>query len=364
MRGAAMKILAILSLLAAALPAPSLAQPQPQPQSPPAALPPAVLSLPAIVSAKARGAAMLAVARAGKRLVAVGERGIVLLSDDDGAHWRQAATPVQVSLVAVQFVTQQQGWATGHLGVVLHTTDAGLTWHKQFDGVQAAAAMARAATTPEAVRAARQMREDGPDKPFLDLYFSDERNGYILGAYHLLFRTTDGGKSWQPWQEHAANPKSLHLYAMRAAGNALYLAGEQGTLWRSLDGGASFEALATPYKGSYFGLLAAPGGALVAYGLRGNAWWSGDQGRSWRQVETGLQQSLTAGIVLDDGSLALLSQGGDILLSRDAGRTFARAPGSQPLPAAALAQAADGALVVAGLRGVQRLPSSPPHNTP
>lgn len=323
-----------------------------------------VLSQPAIQSAKARSAAMLAVTRAGQRLVAVGERGIVLLSDDDGAHWRQAATPVQVSLVAVQFATPELGWATGHLGVVLHTMDAGLTWRKQFDGVQAASTMVRAAATPEATRAAQQMQDDGPDKPLLDLYFSDARNGYVLGAYNLLFRTTDGGNTWQPWQEHVANPKSLHLYAMRAAGNALYLAGEQGTLLRSLDGGASFEALATPYKGSYFGLLAAPNGELVAYGLRGNAWWSGDQGRSWRQVDTGLQQALTAGIVLADGSLALLSQGGDILLSRDAGRSFTRQPLSQPLPSAALAQAADGALVVAGLRGVQRLPSSPPPKTP
>jgi photosystem II stability/assembly factor-like uncharacterized protein len=96
----------------------------------------------------------------------------------------------------------------------------------------------------------------------------------------------------------------------------------------------------------------------VAYGLRGSAYWSGDQGRSWTAVETGLQQALTAGIVLADGSLALLSQGGDVLLSRDQGRSFVRQPESQPLPVAALTQAADGALVVAGLRGVRRLASS------
>jgi photosystem II stability/assembly factor-like uncharacterized protein len=353
-----MKTLATLtSLLAAALLRPALAATAGEPATAPS-LP--VLNQPAIQSPKARNAAMLAVARAGQRLVAVGERGIVLLSDDNGVHWRQAATPVQVSLVAVQFATPERGWATGHLGVVLHTEDAGLTWRKQFDGVQAAASMVRAAATPEARRNAAQMQADGPDKPLLDLHFTDARNGFVLGAYNLLFRTTDGGATWQPWQEHVPNPKNLHLYAMRAAGNALYLAGEQGTLLRSVDGGATFEALATPYKGSYFGLLAAPGGELVAYGLRGNAWWSGDQGRSWRQVDTGLQQALTAGIVLADGSLALLSQGGDVLQSRDGGRTFVRQPNPQPLPAAALAQAPDGALVVAGLRGVQRLPSPAP----
>ena len=64
-------------------------------------------------------------------------------------------------------------------------------------------------------------------------------------------------------------------------------------------------------------------------------------------------------VVLADGRLALLSQGGDLLLSSDQGRSFSRQP-AVPLPAAALAQAADGALVVAGLRGVRRL--APPIN--
>ncbi|MCX7168911.1 MAG: glycosyl hydrolase, partial [Proteobacteria bacterium] len=37
---------------------------------------------------------LAAVARAGNRLVAVGERGIVLLSDDNGVTLRQAKVPV------------------------------------------------------------------------------------------------------------------------------------------------------------------------------------------------------------------------------------------------------------------------------
>src|SRR5688572_16714729 len=76
---------------------------------------PAVLSEPALQSPKALGAAMLAVTRAGHRLVAVGERGTVLLSDDAGASWRQARVPVQVTLTAVRFVDERTGWAAGHL---------------------------------------------------------------------------------------------------------------------------------------------------------------------------------------------------------------------------------------------------------
>jgi photosystem II stability/assembly factor-like uncharacterized protein len=53
--------------------------------------------------------------------------------------------------------------------------------------------------------------------------------------------------------------------------------------------------------------------------------------------------------------VVLVSQGGDVLVSRDDGRTFVPQPGTA-LPLAAVAQAGDGALVVAGLRGVRRIP--------
>ncbi len=322
---------------------------------------PAALSQPALITPKALHAAMLAVASAGKRLVAAGERGTILYSDDAGKSWRQAAVPVSVSLTALQFVDNKVGWAVGHQGVVLRTADGGATWSKRFDGVQAATLVLRDAEAsfgPErdkAVADAKRLVEDGPDKPFLDLYFDSPNTGYVLGAYNMMFRTTDGGATWQPWQSRVANPKGLHLYGMRGAAGAIYLAGEQGLLLRSTDKGASFSPLPTPYKGSYFGLLAAHGGTLLAYGLRGNVFRSGDQGASWSQVNTGVQASLAAGTVMADGAMVLVSQGGDVLVSRDDGRTFA-AQTATALPLAAVAQAGDGALVVAGLRGLRRIP--------
>ena len=318
---------------------------------------PVALTRPALVTPKALHAAMLAVASAGARLVAAGERGTILYSDDAGKSWRQASVPVSVSLTALQFVDARNGWAVGHQGVVLHSGDGGVTWTRQLDGVQAAALALR-----DGVRGAQQLVDDGPDKPFLDVYFDGPRSGYVLGAYNQMYRTTDGGATWQAWQDKVANPKGLHLYAMRAAGGNLYLAGEQGLVLRSTDQGASFSALATPYKGSYFGLLATRGGALLAFGLRGNAYWSGDQGASWSKADTGVQAALAGGAELADGTLALVSQGGDVLLSRDQGRSFAvQPPGALPpaLPLAAVAQAGDGALVVAGLRGLHRATLTP-----
>jgi len=318
-------------------------------QGTPAPLPPAALSEPALHSPKALNAAMLAVTQAGSRLVAVGERGTVLLSDDAAKSWRQATVPVQVTLTAVRFVDARTGWAVGHLGVILKSSDGGESWVKQLDGVQAAKLVAAGGD-----ERTKRFVEEGPDKPFFDLDFIDAQHGFAVGAYNLAFETVDGGQHWTPMLSRLPNPKSLHLYGVRASGGHVYIAGEQGLLMASGDNGASFAALPVAYKGSYFGLLAARSGALIAYGLRGNAWRSADQGASWTRLETGLQTSISAALELDGGELALLAQTGELLRSRDDGRSFTKTlPSGVPLPAAGLASS-DGALVIASLRGMRR----------
>jgi photosystem II stability/assembly factor-like uncharacterized protein len=283
----------------------------------------------------------------------------VLLSDDAGEHWRQAQTvPVRVTLTAVRFINEHTGWAAGHLGVILRSDDAGQTWVKQLDGVQAAAAVAAVArdlTADKAQRNAQRFAEEGPDKPFFDLDFADAQHGMAVGAYNLAFATSDGGRTWQPALQRLPNPKSLHLYGVRHVDGNVYVVGEQGLMLKSDDGGANFSTLASPYKGSFFGLLAARSGALIAYGLRGSAVRSTDQGEHWDTLATGLPMSISAGAELSAGTLALLSQTGDLMVSHDDGASFNRvAPTGGPLPAAGLALADEHHLVYASLRGMRR----------
>lgn len=323
---------------------------------------PAVLSQPALLTPKALGAATLAVTRAGTRLVAVGERGTVLLSDDHGASWRQAQVPVQATLTAVCFADERTGWAAGHLGVILRSVDAGATWEKQLDGVQAAELVKQAAQRSgdtQATEQAQRLVEEGADKPFFDLEFVDALHGFAVGAYNLMFATEDGGKTWAAWGPRLPNPKSLHLYGVRAHGRTLVIAGEQGLLLRSSDGGASFTALQSPYKGSFFGLLRTRGGTLVAYGLRGSAYRSADEGTHWDKLDTGVPMAVGAGMALPDGGFVLMSQAGDALTGTAGGPGLRRIPAREPVPVSGVALAADGSLVLASLRGMRRLPALP-----
>ena len=101
---------------------------------------PAVLSQPALMTPKALGTAQLAVARAGQRLVAVGERGTVLLSDDHGQSWRQAKVPVQtIELPAAEANRMREKLAAVNAGIAANVGEA--LWKE----VQGAVAQARAA---------------------------------------------------------------------------------------------------------------------------------------------------------------------------------------------------------------------------
>lgn len=324
------------------------------------------LDSPAVQSEKAIQGAFTGLTSAGKRLVAVGQRGHIFYSDDDGQQWHQAQVPVSSDLVAVHFATSQQGWAVGHDGVVLHSGDAGLTWSRQFDGRQVGPVMLAfyqrlGAAQPEdselqmRVTEARRMVEEGADKPFLDVWFENERVGYIVGAFNLIFRTDDGGQSWTPWLDRTENPSALNLYALRPVGNQLFIVGEQGLVLRLDPAAERFITTPTPYNGTFFGITGKPGAVLV-FGLRGNAYRSVDDGVSWSKVELDLPLSITASTVTADGRIILLSQAGHVLVSVDDGASFKLQPQNGLAPVAAAQVSNCGALVLAGVRGLRQLP--------
>ncbi|MES2264646.1 MAG: YCF48-related protein [Pseudomonadota bacterium] len=318
------------------------------------------LDVAALKSERALRAPLNALAMAGKRLVAAGQRGHILYSDD-GRRWTQADVPVSSDLTALYFTGARQGWAVGHEGMILHTADGGASWTKQLDGKQAAELLLthypKPASASDAVaqrlrREAEAFAAQGADKPLLDVWFEDDDKGYAVGAFNLILRTEDGGRNWTPWIDRVDNPKSFHLYGIRPAGGSVFIVGEQGLVLKLDRKTQRFKAVALPYQGTLFGVAGTPGMALV-YGLRGNAWRSTDGGASWVKVATGVQAGLSSGMVRADGSVALASQAGQLLLSADGGATFQRVKLAAAAPAFAMADVSKGTVALAGMGGVR-----------
>jgi len=294
---------------------------------------------PAEITSAATKAMMLSVVSAGKRIVAVGDRGIVLLSDDDGATFRQArSVPVRSTLTGVCFAGERTGWAVGHWGVVLRTDDAGESWTVQ-------------------------RVDPSVDQPLFSVYFKDADRGWAVGLWSLLITTADGGKSWSPVRLPAppgggkADRNLLKIFADRPG--TLFVAAEQGAVLRSRDG-LKWSHVDTGYKGSFWTGIALGNGTLLVGGLRGTIYRSADGGNTWTESKTDRRESITdfgeAG-----GKVFAVGLDGASYESDDGGATFRSSQREDRLPFTALAVAGNGRLVKFSKQGlVEDAPAAAP----
>ncbi len=237
-----------------------------------------------------------ALAAAGKRLVAAGERGRILYSDDEAKSWQNAASPVSVSLNALAF-SDKVGLAVGHNATILRSEDDGKTWL----AIDLAA----------------------KDQPALFAVYLEGTQAIAVGAYGAYFESKDAGKSWAR-RNIGAEDFDKHLTGIAGAGKGQFIiAGEAGTLMRSNDGGQSWKALASPYLGSYFGVLGLANGGVIAYGMRGQAYLSDDADQHWQRLDLGGQVgAIQGGRELADGRVLIYGNDGTLAVRAPGAATF------------------------------------------
>jgi photosystem II stability/assembly factor-like uncharacterized protein len=271
-------------------------------------------------------APLMGLARAGDRLVAVGDYGVVLLSDDAGATWRQAReVHTRDTLTAAAFVDARHGFAVGHGGTVLRTQDGGETWTLAFAA--------------------------GSDVALLSVAFADAQNGRAVGAFGYAIGTRDGGVTWQRIGMGEGDDRDRHLNAVFGRGSDVYIAAEGGTVFHA-SGGESFVPSRLPYNGSMWGGLVLRDGSVLVFGMRGHAFRSTDRGVTWTEVATGTEQSFAAGIERADGQVVLVGLSGAIATSRDGGRSFATVLQPDRQSYSGVGEARGRTLAIVGLGGV------------
>jgi len=256
-------------------------------------------------------APLVSTAQAGNRIVALGDHGVIVYSDNLKV-WRQASqVPVTSLLTAASFIGPRDGWAVGHGGVVLRTRDGGDRWVVQHRF---------------------------PDSPMLlSVFFKDPQNGVIVGAYGFAAVTHDGGSSWSRVAV-GGEDDDFHLnHVFADKENTLYIAAEAGHAYRSVDGGARWTCMNTGVQGSLWSGLALRDGRVVLLGMSGRVLVSGDRGGSWTTLDAATQQAITSAIQLPDGRLALAGNGGFFAVSDAQVRTLRSRIREDRLSAAAVA---------------------------
>ena len=262
-------------------------------------VPSSLIAKEAAVMPLARDSLLLDGTAVGSRFVVVGERGHILISEDEGMTWRQAQVPTRALLTAIHMHDEQTGWAVGHDAIILRTVDGGESW---------------------------DLIHEAPEEelPLLDVWFLDESRGIAIGAYGYFLATEDGGETWN---YRSVGDEDLHLNALipALAGEGgsprLFIAAETGVVYRSDDVGKTWDTVPSPYAGSWFGGLALDGNRLILTGLRGHVFRTEDGGENWTEVVTGTQATLTDAVRLPSGKIVMTGLEGSVLTSSDGGLT-------------------------------------------
>ena len=306
------------------------------------------------------------------KLVVVGDRGHILVSDDYFASWQQKKVPTAKMLTAVHFANEK-GWAVGHDGHIVFSEDGGQSWVRQRDGLKAQAVRneqllrrARAElrrlenlkstkrsgqdiseklqdsifgfddepmSLDEQLEEARwqvesaqlRLQETAVPPPLLDVWFADEKRGWAVGAFGTLLSTTDGGQNWIYRDNDIVNRANYHLNAVTGTEDGLVIvAGESGYLIYSEDAGKTWNDVELDTNATLFGLVTnGLADTFIAVGLRGAVFKTADRGKNWHELASGIDYSLANGAMQGD-YLVLVGAGGSIAVSEDAGETFER----------------------------------------
>lgn len=247
------------------------------------------------------------IAHDGERWIVVGERGHILVSGD-AETWTQVEAPTRVLLTAVALDGQGSGFAVGHDATILRSRDDGATWERVYHAPQEQA-------------------------PFLDVVAAGNEKVVAVGAYGLYAESSDAGESWdvrtlEPEQAGGAAggeqsggeelSYDLHLNDIAIAGDGRwYIAAEAGAVYRSGDQGETWLRLASPYEGSFFGVLPMEKERVLVFGLQGRLFESYDAGASWTAIDTGTDAALSSALPLPNGGALVVGYAGVVLSGID-----------------------------------------------
>ena len=233
---------------------------------------------------------------------ACGRWGAVLHTSDGGKTWARQKSGTDYTLSAIYFIDVRNGWAVGDEGTIIATNDGGKTWTSQKSPV-----------------------------PYflMDVYFLTPSRGLIVTERTHILSTDDGGKTWKV----QFKDEDYILKALSFCNNETgWAVGEFGYIYRTKDGGNTWEKQAgfsdlSPETGELIGgtylfdVKAISPDVAWAVGIEGYVAKTTDGGKTWQQVKTGAPKVPLFSITSKADSL-LIAGNGVFLVSPDSGKTW------------------------------------------
>ena len=217
---------------------------------------------------------------------------IVIRTTDGGDTWSSSTLTGENSYL--YFMSEDLGWITSSQGRIYHTTNGGDNWTTQSTGT-----MAR----------------------MTNLYFKDQNNGIAVGWGETVRKTTNGGVTWTNTFDSTG---FLDFFASQMINdNTYYIAGTNGTLYRTGNGGNSWDLIQLPVSNPFFSIKFLNPTTGWIFGCCGMYFRTTDGGNNWTS-----QVDLTEGFNIYSSSFVndtlgwVCADAGYIMRTHDAGTTW------------------------------------------
>ncbi len=237
----------------------------------------------------------------GDAIYAVGERGTVAYSDDEGDSFDLGDSNVDEDLYDVSAISESKAIAVGENGTLIRTTDGGESWRS------AAVSYDSSSHADIALRT---------------VLMASATVGYAAGGNGLLLKTTEAGSDWE--EIDSPTGEAINDIAATSA-SKLWIAGEGGVIYATTNGGTSWS---TQTSGTGYDLVS------IEFTSSTVGWASGghrtflrttDGGSVWKSVTI---SELESDDVIDDIAFSNSSDGilsttqGVVLETDDGGLTW------------------------------------------
>ncbi len=253
---------------------------------------------------------------------ACGRWGTILHTADGGQSWARQESGTTMTLSSVFFADAKTGWIVGNGGTILHTADGGNTWEQQkspvpFFHMNVCFVSLREGWIVSEMTHILHTVDGGQtwDVQFSDedyklkaIAFADAKNGWAVGEYGFTYGTRDGGVTWEhqagKWEfndETGELETEIFLYDVTAIDAATAIAvGADGVVVKTVDGGSTWGKIQTGFgKVPFYGVVTQRDGTIVIGG-KGLYAQSKDQGRTWQPIS--MQPSMEFGWLYEFGT--------------------------------------------------------------
>lgn len=265
----------------------------------------------------------------------VGSDGVIYKSDDGGQNWQAVDIGVKADFQAISFVDANNGWMLARIsapgsfrgggevtGIVLKTSDGGVTWSEQLRG---------------------------PEYPMLSISVVDPQNAYMGGSGGIALGTNDGGAQWTQQSTEIAWDINDIAFINPTKG---WAAGWVGIVLRTDNGGQYWTRLSTytSYDLSAITFINdTKGWAVGDYGI---ILTTDDAGETWNSQRCYSYANLRDVYFADADRGWIVGDSGSLFETKDGGKTWEAVPLNITANLYNIKKGSDGSLWIAGEWGI------------